>query len=73
MPLGQLLVDADRYPLVPTPCLRCGVETPLRFVGPCAACAEALRAEFVGPTGVVEAAEYEPKMNVTPNAVALKD
>jgi hypothetical protein len=73
MPLGQLQVDAARYPLVSTLCLRCGVESPLRFVGPCAACAEELRSQFVGPTGVVESAEYEPKMNVTPNAVSLKE
>ena len=32
-----------------------------------------LRAKFVSDGRVVEVAEYVPKMNVTPNAVALKD
>lgn len=32
-----------------------------------------LRAKFESEGRVVELAEYEPKMNVTPNAVALKD
>ena len=32
-----------------------------------------LRAKYLGEGRVVEVAEYEPKMNVTPNAVALKD
>ena len=32
-----------------------------------------LRAKYQGQARVVEVAEYEPKMNVTPNAVALKD
>jgi hypothetical protein len=73
MPLGQLQIDDASFPPVPTPCLRCGAETMLRFAGPCPACAEELRAMLVGPTGEVEAAEYEPKMNVTPNAVALKE
>lgn len=33
----------------------------------------ALRDAFRAEGRVVELAEYEPKMNVTPNAVALKD
>jgi hypothetical protein len=28
---------------------------------------------FAGEGRVVDVAEYEPKLNVTPNAVALKD
>ena len=32
-----------------------------------------LRARFAGRAREVEAAEYEPKVNVTPNAVALRD
>jgi len=32
-----------------------------------------LRAVFQAERRVVQLAEYEPKMNVTPNAVALKD
>jgi hypothetical protein len=44
-----------------------------RFYGPCEWCREQLRATFRNEGRVVELAEYEPKMNVTPNAVALKD
>ena len=36
-------------------------------------CRTELRAKFVSDGRVVELAEYVPKMNVTPNAVALKD
>jgi hypothetical protein len=32
-----------------------------------------LTARFPGVARVVEAEEYTPKMNVTPNAVAVKD
>ena len=41
--------------------------------GPCPSCRGELRAKFRAEGRVVEVAEYEPKMNVTPNAVALKD
>ena len=54
-------------------CPRCGAEGTARFYGPCEPCRVALRAMFVSDGRVVEVAEYEPKMNVTPNAVALKD
>ena len=59
-----------------TECPRC--HRPLdeavdRFYGPCSACRAELRAAFLGEGRVVEVAEYVPKMNVTPNAVALKD
>lgn len=36
-------------------------------------CRDELRIRFAGTARVVEVAEYVPKMNVTPNAVALKD
>ncbi len=36
-------------------------------------CRGDLVAKFAGLGRDVEVAEYEPKMNVTPNAVALKD
>lgn len=54
-------------------CPRCGSSTEERFYGPCAACREELRATLGGPRRDVEVEAYEPKMNVTPNAVALKD
>ncbi|GJM38918.1 MAG: hypothetical protein DHS20C19_22850 [Acidimicrobiales bacterium] len=55
-------------------CPRCATTTDVDFYGPCASCRDELRATM-GADGVAaaEAVEYEPKMNVTPNAVALKD
>jgi hypothetical protein len=54
-------------------CPRCGRDVEERHYGPCTTCRDDLRALFQGEGRVVEVAEYEPKMNVTPNAVALKD
>jgi hypothetical protein len=54
-------------------CPRCQQTVESRFYGPCDTCRTALRAAFAREGRVVELAEYEPKMNVTPNAVALKD
>ena len=54
-------------------CPRCGASVSERFYGPCESCRSELRAKFVTEARVVELAEYVPKMNVTPNAVALKD
>lgn len=54
-------------------CPRCGASASVRFYGPCDACRAALRAAFDGPARAVEVADYEPRMNVTPNAVATKD
>ena len=54
-------------------CPRCAVAVHEQFYGPCAACRTDLRGKFLAEARVVEVAEYEPKMNVTPNAVALKD
>jgi hypothetical protein len=55
------------------PCPRCGDATTARFFGPCPACVDALHQAFPGSARAVEAEEYAPKMNVTPNAVALKE
>lgn len=54
-------------------CPRCKGDVTEDFYGPCAACRTQLRDAFRAEGRVVELAEYEPKMNVTPNAVALKD
>ena len=54
-------------------CPRCGGSAEQRFYGPCDACRQALRDTFRAEGRVIELAEYEPKMNVTPNAVATKD
>ena len=54
-------------------CPRCGAPTSAHFYGPCATCHDQLRATYQAEATEVEATEYVPKMNVTPNAVALKD
>ena len=54
-------------------CPRCGSAASATYYGPCDTCRGALRRSLGGVGQHVAAAEYEPKMNVTPNAVALKD
>lgn len=65
-------MDVDLTP-VELDCMRCGRSEPMRFYGLCASCRGELRSRFDRDATVIEVAEYEPKMNVTPNAVALKD
>ncbi len=45
----------------------------LEFYGPCPTCRDELRATVAGEARQIESEAFEPKMNVTPNAVALKD
>lgn len=54
-------------------CPRCATATEARFYGPCDACSTQLRELYKAESKDVEAPEYVPKMNVTPNAVATKD
>lgn len=54
-------------------CPRCQSTVSARFYGPCDGCRDQLRASLGGSARDVVIADYEPKMNVTPNAVALKD
>ena len=68
----------DSHP-VPSPtellefaCPRCAAPAADTFYGPCASCREVLGATIAGRAREVEVAAYEPKVNVTPNAVALK-
>ena len=44
----------------------------MRFYGLCTGCRAALHAAFDREARAIEVAAYEPKMNVTPNAVAVK-
>jgi hypothetical protein len=53
-------------------CPRCRGEVQARFYGPCDGCRDQLRATVAGEKRAIAASAYEPKMNVTPNAVALK-
>lgn len=54
-------------------CPRCAAEVAEAFYGPCMSCRDQLRATVGGAARAVDAAAYEPKMNVTPNAVATKE
>jgi hypothetical protein len=56
---------------VPMECMRCHRTEPMRFYGPCSACRAELQERFTRDSRTIEVAEYVPKMNVTPNAVAL--
>jgi hypothetical protein len=67
---GQFAVRSGTVQLE---CPRCGRAVEERYYGPCAACRDDLRAAFDREARVVEVAEYEPKVNVTPNAVATRD
>ena len=59
--------------LMTVTCPRCAGVAQERFYGPCTSCRAELRAAFQREARHVDVAEYVPKMNVTPNAVALKD
>ena len=54
-------------------CPRCEAEVSEPLYGPCTSCRVELRATQGNEAHEVEATDYEPKMNVTPNAVASKD
>ena len=54
-------------------CPRCSTEVAEAWFGPCTSCRAELRAAYAGEARDIAAAEYVPKMNVTPNAVATKD
>ncbi len=58
---------------MPFACPRCHQDVDDDLYGPCPACRNALRAAYAGERREVESADYEPKANVTPNAVATKD
>jgi hypothetical protein len=54
-------------------CPRCSTDVEARYYGPCDTCRDVLVTTLGGQARDVEVAAYEPKMNVTPNAVATKD
>jgi hypothetical protein len=54
-------------------CPRCERTVTQRFYGPCDPCRAELRATVAGEAREVETEEFVPKLNVTPNAVALKE
>lgn len=54
-------------------CPRCRLAVSEEFYGPCGSCRSTLRVLIGGEAREVDDADYVPKMNVTPNAVATKD
>lgn len=54
-------------------CPRCQEKADQEFYGPCEPCITELRLSQKREAEDVESIDYEPKMNVTPNAVALKE
>ncbi|HEY3831008.1 MAG TPA: hypothetical protein VGO03_01825 [Acidimicrobiia bacterium] len=66
-------VDLDGLAPQDVACPICGASVAQRFYGPCPECRTGLRDRLAGEARDVEQAEYVPKMNVTPNAVAVKD
>jgi hypothetical protein len=54
-------------------CPRCQRPTEADLYGPCPMCVVELKARFAGQARDVEVADYEPKLNVTPNAVAMRE
>jgi len=59
--------------LVDLVCPRCAAAVSERLYGPCSSCRDVLRATMGGEQSELVTADYVPKMNVTPNAVASKD
>ena len=54
-------------------CPRCRSGVDERLYGPCTTCRDQLRASLWRAATDVEVAAFEPKLHVTPNAVALKE
>ena len=69
---GCVVWHAPSMPNDAFACPRCGSQTHEKYYGPCTSCRAELRATMGGDAKDLTV-EYEPKMNVTPNAVALKD
>lgn len=66
-------IGADLVADVEVTCPRCGQVTIERLYGPCSSCRVQLQETQGNEGSDIAAPEYEPSMNVTPNAVALKE
>ena len=65
--------EPEQFDYSAFPCPRCKTTMSAEDYRPCDACITELKATQRTEGSAGEAAAYEPKMNVTPNAVALKD
>jgi hypothetical protein len=54
-------------------CPRCSAPLEDELYGPCPRCRDELRATLRREARSTESAAFEPRMHVTPNAVATKD
>ena len=63
----------DPLALLDFACPRCGLSVHEEFYGPCTTCVDELRTKVRLDKVDVAVADYVPKMNVTPNAVASKE
>ena len=65
--------EPEQFDLSSFACPRCSTTISAESYGPCPKCVAQLQATQQNEASADDAAAYEPKMNVTPNAVALKD
>lgn len=72
-PTPTVFPERVQFDLTSYPCPRCNTTMSAESYGPCQDCVAALKATQQNEASGDAASAYEPKMNVTPNAVALKD
>lgn len=72
-PLPTEFAEPEPFDYSSFACPRCGATVSQDEYRPCDSCIRELQATQRREASTDEAAAYEPKMNVTPNAVALKD
>jgi len=72
-PEPTVFAEPVQFDLSSFPCPRCQKVMSAASYGPCEACVTQLRLSQQTEASGDQAAAYEPKMNVTPNAVALKE
>ena len=72
-PEPTVFPEPEQFDLTSFPCPRCQKTMSAESYGPCPMCVEQLKMTQQTEGSGEAAAAYEPKMNVTPNAVALKE
>jgi len=72
-PPPTVFAEPVQFDLTSYPCPRCQTNMSAESYGPCASCVSELKASQQSEASTDGPAAYEPKMNVTPNAVALKE
>lgn len=72
-PAPTVFPEPVQFDLSSYPCPRCQTTMTADSYGPCESCIAELRASQQNEASGDGPAAFEPKMNVTPNAVALKD